>query len=787
MKIWLGRKSKMILLAMILVNVFIVFNCNISIANENLENEEENVKWNVYDYEYENGTKENYNPGKVAITGFSESGIKKIENGITEIVLPEKNINGENINTISKNAFKGKKITGTLTIPKYVKTIEKDAFKINKIEKLNLNENIEYIYQFSFYNNKISGKLEIPDSVFKISESAFKANNIEELIFLGDEIILDLDAFSLNKIKGELIIPKGTKTIAGGCFSYNEIESLVIGENLKYIENFAFCSNKITKIKFNDCLEKINRSAFHDNNLTGLYFIPETLNHIGENAFGKYNKDEEKIILITPNGKNPNNLKDSENFLINPNIEGSVNIKYINEFNDDIDNKVIKGRVGESFEIYPEEIEGYTSHLDNKEIKGIYDLNPIEIVYKYIKKEEKLEYSNIYVKYQDNKGNDLAEEIVLTGKIGEKYFTENKLIKDYKLSNIIGETSGEFAKNDQNIIYIYSKNKKSEEIENKKIKGNEIEREEIKDNEIEDNIVNKKINRVSGQNRYETAVELSKNIYKTANTVIIANGNSPSDILSSSVLSKTLKAPVLLVSNGNIPSITIKEIKRLNTKEVVIIGGDKSISKNIENELKKYNITRIFGKDRYETSEMIAKIIIKNNPNINKFVLSRGDIYSDALSITSLAVKDINPILLIDENSISESMKKFIKKYENIDILIVGGPNSISKKIEDELKITKKVNRIFGNNRYSTALKIANIAYPNGKKNIIVNGESTIDAIMAGTVTEIYKSPIILIGQSTITYELDSYFKNKDIDEFIIVGGRKNVTREVEKYLENLK
>ncbi len=107
------------------------------------------------------------------------------------------------------------------------------------------------------------------------------------------------------------------------------------------------------------------------------------------------------------------------------------------------------------------------------------------------------------------------------------------------------------------------------------------------------------VNRISGKNRYETSINIANqyNSEKFEN-VIIANGNDFPDALAGSVLSKKLKAPILLV-NENISSSreTINLIKNKLSKNgsIYILGGEGAISRVYEDYLKILDIKILKG------------------------------------------------------------------------------------------------------------------------------------------------------------------------------------------------
>ncbi|MBV1821517.1 cell wall-binding repeat-containing protein, partial [Bacteroidales bacterium MSK.15.36] len=123
------------------------------------------------------------------------------------------------------------------------------------------------------------------------------------------------------------------------------------------------------------------------------------------------------------------------------------------------------------------------------------------------------------------------------------------------------------------------------------------------------------IKRFGGDNRYETSVKISRNNWTTSNYVILVSGEDYPDALTASPLSKKYNAPILLTQSGKINSITLEEIKRLNAKNVIILGGPSIVSESTVNILKNMaiNCTRVYGKDRYETSVKVAKMVGTSN------------------------------------------------------------------------------------------------------------------------------------------------------------------------------
>lgn len=76
--------------------------------------------------------------------------------------------------------------------------------------------------------------------------------------------------------------------------------------------------------------------------------------------------------------------------------------------------------------------------------------------------------------------------------------------------------------------------------------------------------------RITGADRYETAVQLSQRFYPDgADIVFIASGTSTVDAL---VAGSTNAGPVLLVPNDRLPLIVLNELDRLNPAQVIVLG-----------------------------------------------------------------------------------------------------------------------------------------------------------------------------------------------------------------------
>lgn len=113
--------------------------------------------------------------------------------------------------------------------------------------------------------------------------------------------------------------------------------------------------------------------------------------------------------------------------------------------------------------------------------------------------------------------------------------------------------------------------------------------------------------RIEGSNRFETAVQISKETFETSRFVLIANGRNYVDALPASTLANHLKAPILLTEAGSLPEATLAEITRLGAEDAYVLGGETTVDPAVVEQLRAKGlvVSRIGGADRYETSELI--------------------------------------------------------------------------------------------------------------------------------------------------------------------------------------
>ena len=93
------------------------------------------------------------------------------------------------------------------------------------------------------------------------------------------------------------------------------------------------------------------------------------------------------------------------------------------------------------------------------------------------------------------------------------------------------------------------------------------------------------VSRMSGANRYSTAVDVSRETFDDSAVVFIATGSNFPDALGGGPVAGSVPGPLLLVPGGSVPSDVASELQRLGAERVVILGGTSVVSSGVEAQL----------------------------------------------------------------------------------------------------------------------------------------------------------------------------------------------------------
>ena len=303
------------------------------------------------------------------------------------------------------------------------------------------------------------------------------------------------------------------------------------------------------------------------------------------------------------------------------------------------------------------------------------------------------------------------------------------------------------------------------------------------------------LSRLAGSNRYDTASKISQAGFDKSTNVILASGENYADALAAVPLAAD-DSPILLTSKDSLSADSLAEIKRLEAKNVIILGGEGAVSKAVENKLKKEGLetSRIAGKNRFETATKIARASFYTPENVF-FVYYNN--YADALAAGAAAAAKNAPILYLKTNGeIDADTAAYLKELKDRKCVknayVIGGEGVISNDMANKAAKAlglEKATRVAGKNRFETNLEVNKkfAADMYGNMVCVATGMDFPDALAGGVYAAKNKAPLFLINSKAETSKLSddqtAYLKMKAAGNIVAFGGTSAVSDE---YLEEI-
>lgn len=203
--------------------------------------------------------------------------------------------------------------------------------------------------------------------------------------------------------------------------------------------------------------------------------------------------------------------------------------------------------------------------------------------------------------------------------------------------------------------------------------------------------VNSKISvqRISGDTRYQTSINIAKEIDKTNNVskLYIGAGNGEADSLSIASLAGKEKTPIVLTQKDGVDNEAEQFIKSNKVSNIYFIGGIEKISNKAIEQVgkivnKDISNNRVAGQTRQETN---AKVIDKfySQSKLDGVVVANQDKLIDALAVGPLAAKNNSPVILAT-NTLDKSQESSLKGKNSSKLFEVGG--GIASSVIDKIK-----------------------------------------------------------------------------------------------------
>lgn len=314
------------------------------------------------------------------------------------------------------------------------------------------------------------------------------------------------------------------------------------------------------------------------------------------------------------------------------------------------------------------------------------------------------------------------------------------------------------------------------------------------------------ITRIAGVDRLDTAVQISKKQWLTADpksswgqaqTAIIATSGTFPDALAGVPLASYKRGPLLLTPpNAGLYGPANDEINRVVPKgrTIFILGGYAAVSSSVDQQLinEGYKVQRFAGQTRFDTALQVAKFGLGDPSNV---VVATGRDFADALSAGPLAagprageVAGQAPqpaaIILTDgPNFFDPSTSAYVKGKlgtQNCNAVTAVGGAAVAAL--DSVAGGRCHSELSGADRYQTSAKVMgefSLAYLVG----VASGSTFADALTGAAYVANVQQPLLLTDPNHLPDPIGAYFdamgKQPGIAYIDVFGGSKAITDHV--------
>ncbi|WP_336249338.1 cell wall-binding repeat-containing protein [Stomatohabitans albus] len=317
--------------------------------------------------------------------------------------------------------------------------------------------------------------------------------------------------------------------------------------------------------------------------------------------------------------------------------------------------------------------------------------------------------------------------------------------------------------------------------------------------------------RVSGKDRFATAISVSKTLYKARSedhVVLVSAMNYPDAIAALNTSKPGDATPILLTpSEGLTPEIEA-ELRRIATNDatVTVIGGPTVISDSLIAQVQGfgYTVERIAGPDRVTTSMSLADHYSKNARN-RTYIISPADDYAVSLVAGALAVSRNATHVMSPTGSGSNPVYGWLHERNPYELWVIGDGLStalanrsshfvhadIAPAIEQQVSYPESTCAPSadllqpGPGQQTIAERVLTTAFRDATDIVVVDADSPVDGIAAGQMAAQYNAPILPLYRDM--HLVDRYvglIKTLGAKERMIhfVGGKRSISDGVKNH-----
>ncbi|MDQ0227169.1 SpoIID/LytB domain-containing protein [Metabacillus niabensis] len=200
-------------------------------------------------------------------------------------------------------------------------------------------------------------------------------------------------------------------------------------------------------------------------------------------------------------------------------------------------------------------------------------------------------------------------------------------------------------------------------------------------------IADNNVQRVYGDNRYETNAEINKRLKNIAGT-FVASGEDFADALASSSIAALNNYAIVLTRASSLPAVSKTFISTHASKPAYVLGGPVAVSATAYQQVQhvKSNVARLSGSNRYGTLAALLEKF-KGSFSGTDVIYATGTDFPDALTSSSLSAAKKAPLILVGAD-LSTKLDSFLTGYKQSikTIHVLGGTVAVDEEKVSQLK-----------------------------------------------------------------------------------------------------
>ena len=207
------------------------------------------------------------------------------------------------------------------------------------------------------------------------------------------------------------------------------------------------------------------------------------------------------------------------------------------------------------------------------------------------------------------------------------------------------------------------------------------------------------VERISGDSRFDTAAKLAREVGAPRDQLSDGNGERIA-VLALGVADDPNRAwpdalgagayamlddplPVLLSTSTDVPDITMDTLEAMGVTRVNLLGGPVALGGQVEAELlgAGYDVTRLAGNDRFETSVAVAEdALARLGDRRARPVFATGRNFPDGLAAGAVAARIGGPVVLVPGDDLPDGIRDFLASRADQldDPVTLGGEVAVS-------------------------------------------------------------------------------------------------------------